>query len=114
VQKEIPLKHHLDLPENVDGVQIEYKPLLAYLLKLYKLDNNVVRDVNQLPVKFSITLDGADLSCNISNVMADIKINNPCVIDPKTGIMVGQDHSMPVQSRELCYPFKILIAKDTK
>jgi hypothetical protein len=112
-QKEIPLKHPLDMPANVDGVQFEYEPLLAYLLKLYKLDD-VARDVNQLPVEFSITLDGADLSRNISHVTAGIKINDPRAIDPKTGIPVGQDHSMPVQSRELCYPFKILIAKDTK
>jgi hypothetical protein len=112
-QKAIPLKHPLELPANVDGVQFEYAPLLAYLLKLYKLDD-VAKDPNELPVEFSITLDGADLSRNISHVTAGIKINDPRAIDPKTGIPVGQDHSMPVQSRELCYPFKILIAKDTK
>jgi hypothetical protein len=112
-QIDIPLKHPLELPANVDGVQFEYEPLLAYLLKLYKLDD-VARDPNALPVEFSITLDGADLSRNISHVTAGIKINDPRAIDPKTGIPIGQDHSMPVQSRELCYPFKILIAKDTK
>jgi hypothetical protein len=112
-QKDIPLKDPSDLPPNVDGVQFEYEPLLAYLLKLYKLDD-VAKDPNQLPVEFSITLDGADLSRNISHVTAGIKMNDPRAIDPKTGIPIGQDNSMPVQSRELCYPFKILIAKDTK
>jgi hypothetical protein len=110
VQNEIPLKHYLDLPANVDGIQFEYKLLFAYLLKLYKLDN-MVRDANQLPVEFSITLDGADLSRNISIITAGVKINNPCTIYLKTGIPVSQDHSMPVQSRELCYPFKISIAR---
>jgi hypothetical protein len=112
-QEHIPIKKDLELPANVDGVQFEYEPLLAYLLKLYKLDD-VARDPNELPVEFSITLDGADLSRNISHVTAGIKINDPRAIDPKSGIPIGQDHSMPVQSRELCYPFKILIAKDTK
>jgi hypothetical protein len=113
-QKELPLKHPLELPENVDSIQFEYKPLLAFLLKLYKLDN-VARDSNELPIEFSITLDaGVDVSHNISHITAGIKINDPHVIDPKIGILVGQDHSMPVQSRELCYLFKILIARDTK
>jgi hypothetical protein len=112
-QQDIPLKHPLELPANVDGVQFEYAPLLAYLLKLYKLDD-VARDPNELPVEFSITLDGADLSRNISHVTAGIKMNDPRAIEPKTGIPIGQDHSMPVQSGELYYPFKILIAKDMK
>jgi hypothetical protein len=59
-------------------------------------------------------LDGADLSRNISHVTAAIKINDPRAIDPKSGIPIGMDDSLRVQSRELCWPCKILIAKDTK
>jgi hypothetical protein len=111
-QVDIPLKPLL-LSDNIDGVQFEYDKLLAYLLKLYKLDD-VAKNPEEPPVEFSITLDGADISRNISHVTAGIKINDPRAIDPRTGIPIGRDGSVPVQSRELCFPCKILIAKDTK
>jgi hypothetical protein len=111
-QVDLPLKP-LILTDDIDGVQFEYDKLLAYLLKLYKLDD-VAKNPAEPPVEFSITLDGADLSRNISHVTAGIKINDPRAIDPRTGIPIGRDGSIPVQSRELCFPCKILIAKDTK
>ncbi len=45
---------------------------------------------------------------------AGIKINDPRAIDPISGIPIGMEDSRKVQSRELCYPCKILIAKDSK
>jgi hypothetical protein len=46
----------------INGVQFEdYGKMLAYLLCLYGLDA-VACNPNQLPVEFSIMLDGADLS----------------------------------------------------
>jgi hypothetical protein len=101
------------LEDRIDGIQFDYCKLLAYLLCLYKLDN-VARDPNQPPVQFSITLDGTDLSRNIMHVTAGIKINDPRAIDPVSRILIGMEDSAKVQSRELCYPAKILIAKDTK
>jgi hypothetical protein len=101
------------LEDGIDGVQFDYGKLLAYLLRLYKLDD-VARDPNQPPVQFSITLDGADLSRNITHVTAGIKINDPRAIDPVSGIPIGMEDSAKVQSRELCFPAKILISKDTK
>jgi hypothetical protein len=97
----------------IDGVQFDYGKLLAYILRLYGL-HDVARDPNQPPVEFSITLDGADLSRNISHVTAGIKMNDRRAIDPLSGIPIGFQDSMKLQSRELCYPVKILIAKDTK
>ncbi len=71
-------------------------------------------DPDQPSVEVSKTLDGADLSRNISHVTAGIKINEPRAIDPISGIPIGMKDSRKVQSRELCYPCKILIAKDSK
>jgi hypothetical protein len=99
--------------DGVDGVEFDLPKMLAYLLRLYKLDV-VALNPDEPPVEFSITLDGADLSRNISHVTAGIKINDPRAIDPKSGIPIGMDDSLRVQSRELCWPCKILIAKDTK
>jgi hypothetical protein len=101
------------LEDRIDGIQFDYRKLLAYLLCLYKLDD-VAWDPNQPPVQFSIILDGADLSRNITHVTAGIKINDPLGIDPVSGIPIGIEDLAKVQSCELCYPAKILIAKDTK
>jgi hypothetical protein len=111
-QVNLPMKP-LNLADNIDDVQFEYGKLLAYLLKLSKLDD-VVKSPEEPLVEFSITLDGTNLSHNISHVTTCIKINEPRAIDPRTGIPIGRDGSIPVQSRELCFPCKALIAKDTK
>jgi hypothetical protein len=102
-----------DLEDGIDGICFDYAPFLAYVLKLFKLDE-VARDPDAAPVQFSITLDGADLSRNISHVTAGIKMNDPRAVDPISGIPIGWEDSTKVQSRELCFPMKILIAKDTK
>jgi hypothetical protein len=102
-----------NLEDGIDGICFDYAPFLAYVLKLFKLDE-VARDPDAAPVQFSITLDGADLSRNISHVTAGIKMNDPRAVDPISGIPIGWEDSTKVQSRELCFPMKILIAKDTK
>jgi hypothetical protein len=99
--------------DGVDGVRFNLPKMLAYLLRLYKLDV-VAANPDEPPVEFSVTLDGADLSRNILQVTAGIKINDPKAIDPKSGIPIGMDDSLRVLSRELCWPCKIHIAKDTK
>jgi hypothetical protein len=101
---------------NIDGIhgfKFEYERLLLYLLKLFKLED-AARDVNQPPVQISITLDGADLSRNVTHVTAGVKINDPRSIDPISGLPIGVMNSRKVQSRELCFPFKSLLAKDSK
>jgi hypothetical protein len=41
-------------------------------------------------------------------------MNDRRAINPLSGIPIGFQDSMKLQSRELCYLVKILIAKDTK
>jgi hypothetical protein len=58
---------------SIDGIYFNFEKLLLFLLKLYQLDK-VELDPEQPPVELSITLDGADLSCNILHVTVAIKI----------------------------------------
>jgi hypothetical protein len=99
--------------DGIDGFKFQYEPLLLYLLKLFQLED-AARDTNQPPVQISITLDGADLSRNVTHVTAGVKINDPRSIDPLSGLPIGVENSRKVQSRELCFPFKSLLAKDSK
>jgi hypothetical protein len=99
--------------DGIDGLKFDFEPLLLYVLKLFKLED-AVRDINQPPVQISITLDGADLSHNVTHVTAGVKVNNPMSIDPLSGLPIGVTNSRKVQSRELCFPFKSLLAKDLK
>jgi hypothetical protein len=97
----------------INGFKFNYEPLMLYLLNLFKLED-AARDINQPPVQISITLDGADLSCNVMHVTAGVKINDPHSIDPVSGLPVDVQDSRKVQSREVCFPFKSLLAKDSK
>jgi hypothetical protein len=47
--------------DGINRIIFEYPQMLAYLLKLFQLDD-IACDPNQPPVEFSIALDGADLS----------------------------------------------------
>ena len=94
--------------DGIDGVKFMYTKYLDYVLKLFKLDKIVWREGN---IKIAITLDGADLSRNIQHVTAGIKILDPRAVNPVTGIPIGLEG---VQSREFCFPTKILLTKDTK
>jgi hypothetical protein len=57
--------------DKIDGFKFDYEPLLLYLLKLFKLED-AARDMNQPPVQISITLDGADLSRNVTHVTQQV------------------------------------------
>ena len=94
--------------DGIDGIEFEYSKLLKFLLKLFKLEQIARREGN---VSISITLDGADLSRNIQHVTCGVKFCDPRAVNPLTGIPIGLEG---VQSREFCFAFKILLAKDTK
>ena len=94
--------------DGIDGVQFHYSKLLDFLLKIFHLDRIAREEGN---VKIAITLDGADLSRNIQHVTCGIKIVDPRAVNPMTGIPIGLEG---VQSRDLCFPCKILLTKDTK
>jgi hypothetical protein len=99
--------------DGIDGFKFGYEELLVYLLKLFQLEA-AARDIHQPPVQISITLDGADLSRNVTHVTAGVKINDVRSIDPVSGLPIGVQDSRKIQSRELCFPFKSLLAKDSK
>ena len=99
--------------DGIDGFKFDYERVLLYLIKLFKLED-AARDINQPPVQMSITLDGADLSRNVTHVTAGVKINDPRSIDPGSGLPIGVQDSRKMQSRELCFPIKSLLAKDSK
>ena len=61
--------------------------MLLCLIKLFKLED-AARDITQPPVQLPITLDGADLSRNMTQVTAGVKINGPCSIDPDSGLPI--------------------------
>lgn len=108
-QKEIPF---YKIPGRVDGVAFDYPKLFDFVLKLFKLDDLAC---NEGGVNISMTLDAADLSRNITQITAGIKVTDPRATDPETGVKVGMKKgSATVQSREMCIPFKIVISKDGK
>ena len=101
-----------DSLEALDGIQFNFKKLLWYILKLYKLDK-ILNDPSEGPILLAITLDGADLSRNYTHVTCGIKIVDPRAIDPLSGLPIGIQGSRAVQSRDLCHAFQIVLAKDS-
>jgi hypothetical protein len=97
-----------DSENGIDGIAFDFGKLLDFWLKLYKLDD-AHGDLMHPLVEFSTTLDGADLLRNILHVTAGININ-----DPISGFPIGYKDLRKIQSRKLCWPFKIIIAKDSK
>ena len=106
MQKVCPYK--LIKEGGIDGVVFDYTKYLIYLLNFFKLDKIAIEEGN---VKLAITLDGADLSRNVQHVTCGVKILDPRAINPITGIPIGLEG---VQSRDLCFPCKILLTRDSK
>jgi hypothetical protein len=99
----------------IDGFKFEYELLLLYLLTTSFKLQDAARDINQPLVLIPITLDRADLSCNVTHVTAGVKINVPHSIYPISWLPLCIQDLRKVQSRELCFPFnKSLLAKDSK
>ena len=100
------------------GEYIEFDPIEKFLCIL--LDGFHLTELSRLDggVEIAITLDGAKLSRNLSHVTAGIKIVDKRACDPNTGapLFVASDGStnQSVQSREFCFPVKILLAPDSK
>ena len=94
--------------DGIDGVEFDGPMLLDCLLKMFKL-NIIAREEGN--VKIASTIDGADLSRNVQHVTCGVKIVDPRAINPMTGIPIGLEG---VQSRDFCFPVKILLTKDSK
>jgi hypothetical protein len=84
-----------------------------FVLEMFQLDG-IARYPKSPPVQLACTLDGADISRFVSHVTAGIKILDPRAIDPISHLPIGLDGSKKVQSRDLCFPFKMILTRDTK
>ena len=69
----------------------------------------------QRPVELGLTSDGAQLTNTISHVAAGLKLNDVAMCNPvnKCPLLLHEPDSL-VQSRNLCFPLRIVIAKDSK
>jgi hypothetical protein len=66
-------------------------------------------------VVLAATVDGGELSWNLSHVSAGIKIVDPKAKEPLSGdLLFGESGHDRVQSRFHCYPLHIIISKDNK
>jgi hypothetical protein len=67
------------------------------------------------PVELGLASDGAQLTNTISHVAAGLKFNDMAMCDPitRSPLLLHSPDSL-VQSRNLCFPLHIVIAKDNK
>lgn len=72
-------------------------------------------DAKQRSVELGLASDGAQLTHTISHVTAGLKFNDVGMRDPSTKcpLLLHKPDSL-VQSRHLCFPLRVVIAKDNK
>ena len=112
----IPFKTELNA--DTDMIVFDYKKLLVHILKMHKIYD----DIYQRQIEIAITIDGADISKKLSHVTAGIKVIDKYAINPVTGdyILKYAEDSLGnkylesgYQSRENCFLFLIMIAKES-
>jgi hypothetical protein len=60
-------------------------------------------------------LDGASITKNLGHVLGGFKVADPSAVCPMTGDMLLHNPTeMNAQSRNLCFPLKMIMGKDTK
>ncbi len=63
----------------------------------------------------SATVNGGDLAWKLTQVSTGITMVDPKTKDPLSGeLLFGESGHSNVQSRNICYPLHIIIAKDNK
>jgi hypothetical protein len=83
--------------DGIEGFKFDYELLRLYIIRLDKLED-AARDIDQPPVQLSITLDRADLSCNVTHVTVGINISNPCsTINPLSGLPIGVTREVDIR-----------------
>jgi hypothetical protein len=98
----------------LDGFSFGYSKMLVFLLEMFQLDH-IASDPLQPPVQLACTLDRADISKFVSHVTAEMKLLDLHAIDPIVShLPIGLEGSKKVQSRDLCFPFKMPLPPDTK
>jgi hypothetical protein len=94
-----------------EGFEFDAVKVTATLFEAFGLSTVAKRR----PIELALTSDGAQLTNTLSHVAAGLKFHDMATRDPLTKsplLLHGQDSL--VQSRNLCFPLRIVIAKDNK
>ena len=93
-----------------NAVKFDIQPAVKFILERYGLWGYVE---NKESVIAAATVDGGELAWKLTQISAGIKICDPRAVDPITGeLLFGESGHENVQSRSLCFPLQIHIAKD--
>jgi hypothetical protein len=94
-----------------EGFEFDEKALTKTLFDAYGL----LKVAKSRPVDLGLASDGAKLTNSISHVTAGLKFNDMALHDPitKEPLLLHNPDSL-VQSRNLCFPIRMVIALDNK
>jgi hypothetical protein len=90
----------------VDGVDLDVKQLLIYLIKHYRLEEKS----QTIGCEISITVDGATLDDYCCHITCRFKMTDPDARDPLTGKLLFE----VMQSERNGHPYPSLVAKNNK
>jgi uncharacterized protein CbrC (UPF0167 family) len=95
-----------------NSVKFNVERAVQFLLERHGLWQAVLSEERVL---LAATVDGGELSWNLSHVSAGVKIVDPNAKDPVSNeLLFGESGHDRVQSKFHCYPLHIIIAKDNK
>lgn len=94
-----------------EGFEFDTVKVTDTLFRAYGL----IDEAKQRSVELGLASDGAQLTNTVSHVAAGLKFNDVAMRDPtsKRPMLLHSPDSL-VQSRNLCFPLRIVIAKDSK
>ena len=92
--------------------QFQFEPILRFLMESYGLTEYCLETCTGPSVLLSFTLDGAALTKYLSHLLAGVKIVDTRAKDPFSNEPLFLNTKF--QSREVCFPMKILFATDSK
>jgi hypothetical protein len=95
-----------------NSIKFDVHTAIKFLMEKHGLWQRVL-DGQQ--VQMAATVDGGELAWKLTQVSAGIKLIDPHTINPLTGeLLFGDSGHFKVQSRNVCYPLHVHIAKDNK
>ena len=103
--------HPDNAPNFGEGFEFDVIKTTGTLFEAFGL----MADAKRRSVELSLASDGAQLTHTISHVTAGLKFNDMGLRDPvtKCPLLLHRPDSL-VQSRNLCFPLRVVIAKDNK
>ena len=108
----IPMKHYI----STNGECIEFVDIVHITIKLCTAFG-LADTARQRAIDMALTLDGAQLTNNLSFVMAGLKLVDLAVRNPMTGEYeldpTQRDCRYLPQSRKWCFPMKFCMGKET-